>query len=94
MTRAVMKTQRQGSTPPGKAWPAERLAEARAVIADVAHHSDHLIRLACRVLARHGESDAERREAQVLLLIVDARTPQSHGRHQRPDADDDPEVTS
>jgi hypothetical protein len=46
------------------------------------------------VLACHGESDAERREAQVLLLIVDARTPQRHGRHQRPDADDDPEVTS
>ena len=31
-------------------WPAARLAEARAVIADVAHHSDHLIRLACNVL--------------------------------------------
>ena len=27
-------------------WPANRLAEARAVVADVAHHSDHLIRLA------------------------------------------------
>jgi hypothetical protein len=27
-------------------WPADRLAEARAVIADIAHHSDHLIRLA------------------------------------------------
>jgi len=75
-------------------WLSDRLSEARAVIADVAHHSDHLICLACRVLARHGESDAERREARVLLLIVDARTPQRHGRHQRPDADDDPEVTS
>ena len=29
------------------AWPADRVAEARAVIADVAHHSDLLIRLAC-----------------------------------------------
>ena len=52
MTRAVMKTQRQGSTPPDRAWSAERLAEARAVIVDVAHHSDHLICLACQVLAR------------------------------------------
>ena len=75
-------------------WLSNRLSEARAVIADVAHHSDHLIRLACQVLACHGESDAECREAQVLLLIVDARTPQRQGRHQRPDADDDPEVAS
>ena len=94
MTRAVTKIQRQGSAPLDRAWPAERLAEARAVVADVAHHSDHLIRLACRVLARHGESDGERKEAQILLLIVDARTPPRHGRHQHPDADDDPEVTS
>ena len=34
------------------AWPADRVAEARAVIADVAHHSDLLIRLACNVLAQ------------------------------------------
>ena len=34
-------------------WPAARLKEARAVIADVARHSDHLIRLACNVLAAH-----------------------------------------
>ena len=94
MTRAVVKTRRKGSAPLDRAWPAERLAEARAVIADVAHHSDHLIRLACKVLARHGASDGERREAQILLLIVDARTPPRHGQHQRPDADDDPEVTS
>ena len=35
-------------------WPAARLVEARAVVADVAHHSDHLIRLACNVLVTHG----------------------------------------
>ena len=45
-------------------WPADRLAEARAVIADVAHHSDHLIRLACNVLVHHGETAAEREDAQ------------------------------
>jgi len=43
-------------------WPADRVAEARAVIADVAHHSDHLIRLACNVLAAHGETDGERKD--------------------------------
>ena len=57
------------------AWPADRVAEARAVIADVAHHSDLLIRLACNVLVQHGESAAERADAQRLLVVVDARRP-------------------
>jgi hypothetical protein len=56
-------------------WPADRLAEARAVVADVAHHSDHLIRLACTVLVAHGVTAAERKDARVLLLVVDARQP-------------------
>ena len=56
-------------------WPADRVAEARAVIADVAHHSDLLIRLACNVLVQHGETAAERGEAQRLLVVVDARRP-------------------
>jgi hypothetical protein len=56
-------------------WPADRLAEARAVIADVAHHSDPLIRLACNVLAAHGETAAEREDAQRLLVVIDARRP-------------------
>jgi hypothetical protein len=56
-------------------WPADRLAEARAVIADTAHHSDHLIRLACNVLAAHVATDVERKEARVLLVVIDARRP-------------------
>jgi hypothetical protein len=56
-------------------WPTDRLAEARAVIADVAHHSDQLIRLACNVLAAHGETAAERADAQRLLVVIDARRP-------------------
>jgi hypothetical protein len=56
-------------------WPADRIAEARAVIADVAHHSDHLIRLACNVLATHGDTAAEREDARVLLVVIDARRP-------------------
>ena len=56
-------------------WPADRLAEARAVIADVAHHSDLLIRLACNVLAQHGETPGERADAQRLLVVIDARRP-------------------
>ena len=57
------------------AWPADRVAEARAVMADVAHHSDLLIRLACNVLVQHGETPDERADAQRLLVVVDARRP-------------------
>lgn len=56
-------------------WPDDRLVEARAVIADVVHHSDHLIRLACNVLVAHGETKAEREDARRLLVIIDARRP-------------------
>ena len=56
-------------------WPADRLAEARAVIADVAHHSDHLIRLACNVLVTHGDTAAERKDARIMLVVIDARRP-------------------
>jgi predicted DNA-binding transcriptional regulator AlpA len=61
--------------PHSSAWPADRVAEARAVIADVAHHSDLLIRLACNVLVQHGETPGERADAQRLLVVVDARRP-------------------
>ena len=66
-------------------WPADRLAEARAVIADVARHSDHLIGLACEVLVAHGETALERKDARVLLLVIDARRPVL--RAQREDSD-------
>ncbi|WP_444452250.1 hypothetical protein ACTTAI_14580 [Rhodobacter capsulatus] len=61
--------------PRNAAWPADRVAEARAVIADVAHHSDQLLRLACTVLATHGESANERADARRLQLVIDARRP-------------------
>ena len=54
-------------------WPTARVNEARAVIADVAHHSDHLVRLACNILVTHGENDPERRDARALLYVIDAR---------------------
>ena len=66
-------------------WPQARVQEARAVIADVAHHSDQLVRLACTVLARHGESEAERREARALHFAIDARRPVRQRHAQRPD---------
>ncbi|MCV2449532.1 hypothetical protein [Paracoccus sp. DMF] len=69
-------------------WPADRIAEARAVVADVAHHSDHLTRFACKVLIQHGEGDEEREDARRLLLILDARRP----LHARRSNDDDAAV--
>ena len=68
--------------PHKSAWPADRLSEARAVIADVAHHSDHLVRLACNVLAAHGDTAAERKDARILLIVVDARQPIRHAQRQ------------
>jgi hypothetical protein len=35
----------------------------------------HLIRLACNVLAVHGTTEAERKDARVLLVVIDARRP-------------------
>jgi len=80
------------SAPLPHAWTAERLAEARAVIADVAHHSDHLIRLACNVLTAHGESENERRDARALLFVIEARCPGRHRHAQRADHTTKPEV--
>ena len=57
--------------PSTSAWPADRVAEARAVIADVAHHSDQLIRLACNVLSAHGETPAERAERGKSDFLAD-----------------------
>ena len=68
-------------------WIDERLREARIVVADVVHHSDHLLRLACKVLVQHGETAAEREDARLLLVVLDAKSP---GRVER--ARPDPEV--
>ena len=70
-----------------KDWIDERLREARIVVADVLHHSDHLIRLACNVLVQHGETPTEREDARILLVVLDARSPVRAGR-QRPDPED------
>lgn len=66
-------------------WIEDRLREARAVVDDVVHHSDHMIRLACDVLVQHGETEAEREDARILLVVVDARQPAL--RAQRSDDD-------
>ena len=68
-------------------WTRERLREARMVVADVASHSDHLLRLACNVLTLHGETPAEREDARLLLVVLDARAP-VRGNRTRTDPED------
>jgi hypothetical protein len=80
-----------GPVPCSRDWATARLSEARAILADVAHHRDGLVRIACEVLITHGETPQEREDARLLLVVVDARTPQRHGHHQRSDRDRDPE---
>jgi len=71
-------------------WRSERLAEARAVIADIAHHQDGLIRLAARVIVSHGETAKEREDARLFLVMLEARSPLRH-RHR---SEQDPEASS
>ena len=71
--------------PHNSVWPSDRLVEARTVVSDVARHNDQLVGLACNVLVAHGETAAERKDARVLLLVIDARRPVR--RAQREDAD-------
>jgi hypothetical protein len=56
-------------------WIDQRRREARMVVADVVHHSDHLLRMACRVLVQHGETSEEREDARILLVVLDAKSP-------------------
>ncbi len=51
-------------------WPAQRLAEARSIVADFVHHPDSLIILACRAIAAHSPEEQERREALALAGLL------------------------
>ena len=54
-------------------WPAERLAEARGIVADFVHHPDSLIVLACRAIAAHSVDPQEGREALALAGLLIGR---------------------
>jgi hypothetical protein len=64
-------------------WIDERRREARMVVADVVHHSDHLLRMACKVLVQHGETPEECEDARILLVILDAKSPGRDDRRSR-----------
>ena len=80
-----------GHPAPDLPWLAERLAEARAIVAAAADHRDSLVRLACDLLITHGATAQKREDARILRLVIDARRPLRHGDHQRPHRNDDQE---
>ncbi len=60
------------------AWLAQRLSEARGIVADFVHHPDSLIVLACRAIAAHSPEEQERHEALALaglLIAISNQTP-------------------
>ena len=56
-------------------WHQDRLTEARGIVADVAHHPDTLVLLACSVICAHSLDPLERVEALGLLQVVGASQP-------------------
>lgn len=54
-------------------WPAERLREARGILADVAHHPDTRLVLAARIVITHSRDEAERNDASALQRLLDKR---------------------
>jgi hypothetical protein len=77
------RNQRSARDQARQAWIDERRREARIVVADVVHHSDHLLRMACKVLVQHGETPEEREDARILLVIIDAKSPGRSDRQSR-----------
>ena len=56
-------------------WNEDRLAEARGIVADVAHHPDTLVLLACRVISTHSLDPLERVEALGLMQLLATSPP-------------------
>jgi hypothetical protein len=81
------RNQRSARDQARQAWIDERRREARIVVADVVHHSDHLLRMACKVLVEHGETPEEREDARILLVIIDAKSPGRGDRRSRDGGD-------
>ena len=56
-------------------WHEDRLSEARGIVADVAHHPDTLVLLACRVICAHSLDPLERVEALGLMRVLATSKP-------------------
>ncbi len=51
-------------------WQQDRLIEARGILADIAHHPDTLVHLACRVVCTHGSDPVEHADALGVSLLL------------------------
>ena len=85
--RSQTRKQRAARDEARQDWIDERLREARIVVADVVHHSDHMVRLACNVLVQHGETPEEREDARILLVVLGGKA-QGRGRPAWADPED------
>jgi hypothetical protein len=54
-------------------WRQERLIEARGILADMAHHPDTLVILACRVVCGCSCDARERADALGVMRLLSAR---------------------
>jgi hypothetical protein len=54
-------------------WQQERLNEARGILADMVHHPDTLVVLACRVVCGRSEDATERTDALGLMRLLNAQ---------------------
>ena len=57
-------------------WQRERLTEARGVLADIGHHPDTLVLLACQVICAHSPDPNERNDALGMMHLLSARPPE------------------
>ena len=53
-------------------WRQERLFEARGILADIAHHPETLVRLACQVICDNSTDTAERGDALGVMRLLRA----------------------
>ena len=60
-------------------WQQECLTEARGILADIAHHPDTLVVLACRVVCRCSVGATEQADALGLMHLLGVG---HHSKHQ------------
>jgi len=54
-------------------WRQARLSEARGVLADIGHHPDTLVLLACQVICAHSPDPVERTDALGVSRLLGPR---------------------
>jgi len=58
-------------------WRQARLTEARGVLADIGHHPDTLVLLACQVICAHSPDPNERTDALGMMRLLSDRPPET-----------------